>query len=506
MRSTWGLPLLVLLGCGRLGFDERAGTDGGDGGANASAVTFDYPTHNLEAVLGASVVDLQPTISGTVTRFTVTPALPAGLQLDAQTGVISGTPTASLDNGTVTVTAVGPMNAVSVVLVVTTLPGYITDTNGDGADDNGGTDATCLSTASGGCTLRAAFQTVNRRTGKQLILLGAQSFTLGSALEAVANDIELAGAGATVTRLHPPSAHPGYGLFTIAAAHHLWVKDLAADDFGNVNGAVFNVTAGSLSVDHASFTNNASAGSGGVLFISSGATAELADSTFTSNQSFGGNGWGGVIDGENTNTQIRVSRCYATGNSTPWGSFAHITSGTTLLLENSTLYNNTSTISGTLATPGGVYTLINDTIVGNKNTNTTPDSGTAASAGIYLYSSPCHYTVVNTIIAANTDYMGIERNCNIRDVTTSITSQGGNILSDNGRNCASYFNAAGDRLLSDPGVDAAGPGGHGGPTQTLLLAQDSIARDTANSAKCPPTDQRGLPRSAPCDVGAVEMP
>jgi hypothetical protein len=490
-----------------VGFDNVAATgDGGTDSNGSSALSFDYPTHNLEAVLATSVVNLQPSVSGSVTRFTATPALPAGLQLDPTTGVISGTPTASLDNGTVTVTATGLQSSVSVVLTVTTLPGYIIDVAGDGADDDTGTDATCMSTPSGGCTLRAAFQTANRRTGKQLLVLGAQTYALGSALEAVANDIEVAGAGASVTRLHPPAVHPGYGLFTIAAAHHLWVKDLAADEFGNANGAVFNVTAGALTVDHATFTNNASGGSGGVLFINGGATAELTDSTFTSNQSFGGNGWGGVIDGEGTNTQVRVSRCYATLNSTPWGSFAHITSGTTLLLENSTLYNNTSTISGTLATPGGVYTLINDTIVGNKNTNTTPDSGTAASAGIYLYSSPCHYTVVNTIIAANTDYLGIERNCNIRDVTTSITSQGSNILSDDGRNCASYFTAAGDRLMSDPGLDLTGPGAHGGPTDTILLATGSIARDTASSAKCPGTDQRGLPRSAPCDVGAVEMP
>ena len=71
------------------------------------------------------------------------------------------------------------------------------------------------------------------------------------------------------------------------------------------------------------------------------------------------------IDGEGPATAIVVTRSYATKNTTAWGSFSHITTGTTLRLENSTLYNNTSTTAGTLATPGGIYTLVNDTIVGN---------------------------------------------------------------------------------------------------------------------------------------------
>jgi len=48
---------------------------------------------------------MSPTVTGTVTGYTVSPALPAGLALSATTGVISGTPTATAAQATYTVTA-----------------------------------------------------------------------------------------------------------------------------------------------------------------------------------------------------------------------------------------------------------------------------------------------------------------------------------------------------------------------------------------------------------------
>jgi len=43
-------------------------------------------------IVGYAITPLSPTVTGTVTRYAVTPALPAGLSLDAVTGQISGTP------------------------------------------------------------------------------------------------------------------------------------------------------------------------------------------------------------------------------------------------------------------------------------------------------------------------------------------------------------------------------------------------------------------------------
>lgn len=44
--------------------------------------------------VGTAITPNVPSVSGTVTRYTVTPALPAGLKMDSVTGIISGTPTA----------------------------------------------------------------------------------------------------------------------------------------------------------------------------------------------------------------------------------------------------------------------------------------------------------------------------------------------------------------------------------------------------------------------------
>ncbi len=48
---------------------------------------------------------------------------------------------------------------------------------------------------------------------------------------------------------------------------------------------------------------------------------------------------------------------------------------------------------------------------------------------------------------------------------------------------------------------------NGGPTHTIALVPGSPAIDAADSANCPPTDQRGVtrPQGAGCDIGAFEL-
>jgi hypothetical protein len=80
---------------------------------------LNYTTPNV-FVKGLAISPLSPTVSGgTVTGYSVSPALPAGLSIDASTGVISGTPTAVTAAANYTVTASNSGGTVSAALSIT---------------------------------------------------------------------------------------------------------------------------------------------------------------------------------------------------------------------------------------------------------------------------------------------------------------------------------------------------------------------------------------------------
>jgi hypothetical protein len=91
MRSVPLLALMTLLAsCG------GGGSSGGsDGGGTAPPTGLTYPAPPAAYTVGVAIASLVPSSSGgAITAFSVTPALPAGLNLDPASGVISGTPAA----------------------------------------------------------------------------------------------------------------------------------------------------------------------------------------------------------------------------------------------------------------------------------------------------------------------------------------------------------------------------------------------------------------------------
>jgi putative Ig domain-containing protein len=81
----------------------------GDGGSTPPPSTT--PPSNLSYgtppvfVLNEPIAALKPSVTGTVTSYRVSPALPSGLSIDGSTGVISGTPTSVTPKASYTVTA-----------------------------------------------------------------------------------------------------------------------------------------------------------------------------------------------------------------------------------------------------------------------------------------------------------------------------------------------------------------------------------------------------------------
>src|SRR5687767_4825039 len=90
----WGLMLGILLlgGCGGGG---GGGADGAKTGLTGQAAPsgLSYPSPRV-LIVSQPAAEIVPTVSGTVSSYSVSPALPAGLSLNTATGVISGTPTA----------------------------------------------------------------------------------------------------------------------------------------------------------------------------------------------------------------------------------------------------------------------------------------------------------------------------------------------------------------------------------------------------------------------------
>ena len=103
--AAW-LPLLIVMlavtACGGGGSSAPSpptGNPNSDGGHRPPTPGVTAPsalsyTAAASYNVGTAITPLDPTVTGTVTSYTVSPALPAGIALDATTGRISGTPTA----------------------------------------------------------------------------------------------------------------------------------------------------------------------------------------------------------------------------------------------------------------------------------------------------------------------------------------------------------------------------------------------------------------------------
>jgi hypothetical protein len=88
-------------------FGLNFGCSGGK--SNAPTVTAPlalvYPQASITVIPGQAIADDAPTVSGSVTSYSISPALPAGLTLNSSTGVITGTPTTVVPATTYTITA-----------------------------------------------------------------------------------------------------------------------------------------------------------------------------------------------------------------------------------------------------------------------------------------------------------------------------------------------------------------------------------------------------------------
>lgn len=114
VRAALLLSLAALAACGG---------GGGDGVAPPppAPTGLSYPGPQTYSV-GTAITPLQPTVTGTVTSWSVAPALPGGLSLNPANGQISGTPTTPVVTTTYTVTAQNAGGSTGAGLSITVNP------------------------------------------------------------------------------------------------------------------------------------------------------------------------------------------------------------------------------------------------------------------------------------------------------------------------------------------------------------------------------------------------
>jgi hypothetical protein len=198
---------------------------------------------------------------------------------------------------------------------------------------------------------------------------------------------------------------------------------------------------------------------GGGIFATATATVALTNVTLAGNVTTIGEGGGLFANGPATLTNVTVS-------------------GNAAVIEGGGIY-----VGGT-----GTVSLANVTIAANT-------AGGTGGGGLFVDGAT---TFTDTIIAGNSAPGG-DGDCAVGGGT--LTSSGHNLVQAASPGCA-FAPGAGDQTGVDPGL--APLANNGGLALTHALRPGSPAVD-AGGAGCATSDQRGVGRAGPCDIGAFEL-
>ena len=346
-------------------------------------------------------------------------------------------------------------------------------------------DGICA-TAGNVCTLRAAITTANFLGGEHVINVPAGTIVLASNLSLIAS-ITINGAGTSSTVVSGNGVAQVF-VFSLNGLN-VAMNDLTiANGVASSGAGVFVTSSSTLSLLRVLVTNNnASLGikQGGGLHVLG--TLNLTDSTVSNNSAANAGGGIRITSGGTAN----IANSTIVGNSalTPGASGGGIESQGVLVIVNSTVSgNNISNGGGSgIAVDSGSADISFTTIAANSGGNSNPQLSRT---------SPATLTMRGNIVANPTQ--GI----NCAGLAAGISA--GNNL-DSGNTCS--FSAAGDLTNSIPLLAALA--NNGGPTQTHALQAGSPAINAGpTTGTIPATDQRGAGfarvLNGQADIGAFE--
>lgn len=112
------LAPLHIMGCGQSGGDTSSGGNLTPGtGENDPPEDLAYPQRVFTLTIGETLETQIPTVTGTVTQYSLTGTLPSGLSFDSATGAISGTPSELTADSPVEVTASNSVGTDTISLI-----------------------------------------------------------------------------------------------------------------------------------------------------------------------------------------------------------------------------------------------------------------------------------------------------------------------------------------------------------------------------------------------------
>lgn len=346
----------------------------------------------------------------------------------------------------------------------------------------------------GDCSLRQAIDAADKVPGPETIVLPAGNYTLtikgseenedatGDLDVTEESEISIAGAGARTTVVDATGLEDRVFDVQFLASLSLSKLTVTGGLVSDANGGGIFAEEATLKLDQVTVRGNAAinSGRGGGVGVDESKTT-IANSLITENHNSGDGGGLWTSQGEislvNTTLANNVVDTSLYPSAPGWGAYGgawEINSGI-VIAQNVTISGNS----------------INDGNGGTEGSGTgidgAPDEGS---------------TFVNTIIYGNTG-------TNVQELSqcdSKLESGGGHNLEQQ------VPTAEEERCFEGPTDLIANPllgplANNGGETDTMALLTGSPAINAGDSALCPATDQRGLPRPqlGGCDIGAFEV-
>lgn len=256
---------------------------------------------------------------------------------------------------------------------------------------------------------------------------------------------------------------------------------------------------GTLIINNSLITrNSAPDGGGGINLV--GGTTSINNSTISDNLAAnnGGSGGGGILSfGFISN----ISNSTISGNQAPFGGGIRVNSNSIGTIDNSTIANNTATLS----TGGGIQ--VDATRAITLITNSTFSGNQAATNGGGIFNAGTIGSVFSNIVAGNLAAAGADI-YNTGSFPSSSSSEGYNlVVSTFGTTITNGVNNDLVIVLADLFL---GPlQDNGGTTYTMALLPASLAINNGYNPLALDFDQRGYPYSrvscARPDIGAYEF-